>query len=66
MEGELDATVCRIRLRGDELVGAGYGSAGELPPARGSGIAVVVSNKKRGRVTGKVLNGGPTLRCGSR
>lgn len=66
VEGKLDATVCRTRLRGDEQVGAGDANVAAIPPPRGSGIAVVVSSKKRGKVTGRVVNGGETLKCGSR
>jgi hypothetical protein len=64
--GTLDADVCRLRLESNELVGAGYRQAGEIPPPLGSGIVVAVSGSGRGKVTGRVINGSQTLNCGTR
>ena len=65
-DGVLDATTCRVRLQSSEDIGAGYAQAGEIPPARGTALQVVVSGKNRGRVTGTVINKGRTLNCGPR
>jgi hypothetical protein len=65
-DGKLDADVCRLRVQAHELVGAGYDNAARIPPSRGSSLQVVVVGKGRGKVTGKVVNKGLTLSCGSR
>lgn len=65
-DGVLDATVCKVRLHSNEDIGAGYAQAGEIPPARGSALQVVVSGKSRGRVTGTVINKNRSLNCGPR
>jgi hypothetical protein len=60
--GKLDSHHdCRLRLLGNEVVGAGWKNAGGIPPPLGSGIAVVVAG--RGKVTGRVINGSETLAC---
>jgi hypothetical protein len=64
--GALNANVCRVSLESNEWVGAGYKSAGEIPPALGSEIVVVLGGSGRGKVTGRVVNGSETLNCGSR
>jgi hypothetical protein len=64
--GRLDGDVCRFRLQGDALVGAGFADPAALPPPLGSGIVVTLGGNKRGRVTGKVENGSETLNCKSR
>jgi hypothetical protein len=60
--GTLDADVCRIRIQANELIGAGLSDPTAIPPPRGSGITV--KRVGRGRVTGRVINGGGTLNCG--
>jgi hypothetical protein len=64
--GLLDADVCQIRLKSDELVAAGADNVEFIPPPLGSGIHVTLGGNKRGRVTGTVVNGDETLNCGSR
>jgi hypothetical protein len=64
-DGALDARTCRLRLGSNEVVGAGYDSAGAIPPPLGSGIVVVVGGSGRGKVTGAVINGTQTLDCGT-
>jgi hypothetical protein len=64
-EGTLDEDVCRLRLQSNEVVGAGYQEAGEIPPPLGSGLVVVVGGSGRGKVTGSVINGTQTLDCGT-
>jgi Divergent InlB B-repeat domain len=63
--GTLDADVCRLRLHGNELVGAGLEDVTAIPPPRGSGLVVRRDGNGRGKVTGRVLNGNGTLNCGS-
>ena len=66
--GELDADVCRLRLQGNEAVGAGYNGVGAVPPPLGQGIRIVLGGNKRGTVTGTVItkaNAG-SLNCGTR
>jgi len=65
-DGALNANVCRLSLESNEWVGAGYKSAGEIPPALGSEIVVVLGGSGRGKVSGRVVNGSDTLSCGSR
>ncbi|MDQ3893323.1 MAG: hypothetical protein M3292_01455 [Actinomycetota bacterium] len=65
-KGVLDAAVCRLRLESNELVGAGYREAGEIPPPLGSGIVVALGGSGRGKVTGRVVNDNRTLNCGTR
>jgi hypothetical protein len=65
-DGELNANVCRLRLESNEWVGAGYKSAGEIPPALGSEMVVVLGGSGRGKVTGRVVNSSESLNCGSR
>jgi Divergent InlB B-repeat domain len=62
--GTLDADTCRLRLRSNEVVGAGYSAVDAIPPPLGSGIVVVVAG--RGKVTGAVVNSTGTLDCGTR
>lgn len=62
-DGLLDADVCRLRLYGDELVAAGADNVTSIPPPRGSGIQVRIGGNKRGKVTGRVINGTQTLSC---
>lgn len=65
-DGALNASVCRVSLESNEWVGAGYRSAGEIPPALGSEIVVVLGGSGRGKVSGRVVNSSETLNCGSR
>jgi Divergent InlB B-repeat domain len=62
-QGRLKARVCRLKLTSDEVVGAGYATVGDIPPAIGTGIAVVVSGS--GKVTGHVINKKKKLNCPS-
>jgi hypothetical protein len=66
--GELDADVCRLRLQGNEAVGAGYNAAGAVPPPLGQGIRIVLGGTKRGTVTGTVITNpnAASLNCGTR
>jgi hypothetical protein len=64
--GLLDADVCTLRLYGDELVAAGRDNVTAIPPPLGSGIQVLLGGNKRGKVTGRLINGTRTLNCPSR
>jgi hypothetical protein len=64
--GLLDADVCELRLFGDTLVAAGADNVTAIPPPLGSGIQVRRGGNRRGRVTGRVVNGRQRLNCGSR
>jgi Divergent InlB B-repeat domain len=59
----LDANVCKIRLQSNEVVGAGYKTAGEIPPSLDSGIDVRLAGEGSGTVTGGVINGSKKLEC---
>jgi hypothetical protein len=63
--GKLDADVCRLRLHGNELVGAGLDDVTAIPPPRGSGLTVGRNGNGRGKITGRVLSAGGTLNCGA-
>lgn len=62
--GLLDADVCKLRLQGDELVGAGIDPA-QIPPPLGAGLRVARYGKGKGRVTGLVLGRQQSLNCGA-
>ena len=59
----LDAAACKLPLLSSEVVGAGYATTGEIPPVKGSGIEIKLAGKGKGKVTGRVANGGKTLTC---
>ena len=61
--GSLNAAECKLPLLSSEVVGAGYATPGEIPPVKGSGIEIKLAGKGKGKVTGRVLNGGKTLAC---
>ena len=61
--GSLNAAECKLPLLSSEVVGAGYATPGEIPPVKGSGIEIKLAGKGKGKVTGRVLNGGKTLTC---
>ena len=63
--GVLDADVCKLRLYGDELVGAGMDGAGSIPPVRGAAIEIGRDGKGRGKVTGLVVGSSMKLNCGT-
>jgi hypothetical protein len=64
--GLLNADVCKLRLQGNELVGAGLDNVTAIPPPRGSGLAIALGGKGKGKVTGYVIGGAGTLDCGTR
>ena len=61
--GSLNAAECKLPLLSSEVIGAGYATPGEIPPVKGSGIEIKLAGKGKGKVTGRVLNGGKTLAC---
>ena len=63
--GVLDADVCRLRVYGDELVGAGMAGAESIPPVRGAAIEIGRGGNGRGRVTGLVVGSSMKLNCGT-
>ena len=48
-------TLRRLRLYGDELVGAGMDGPGSIPPVRGAAIEIGRGGNGRGKVTGLVV-----------
>jgi hypothetical protein len=61
--GRLDAAECTLRLRSNEVIGAGFATVKEIPPPLGSGVEVRLAGKGQGKVSGGVINGSKALTC---